>query len=110
MNHFEKPIVVVSKCLGFDACRYNAQIIEDKFVQRLAPHVNYTNVCPEVEIGMGIPREPVRLVMEGERVKMVQPDTGQDFTDRMEQFSRRYVSNLSEVDGFILKADHLPAV
>jgi uncharacterized protein YbbK (DUF523 family) len=42
--------------LGFDACRYNGQIIDDKLVKRLAPHVNYIEVCPEVEIGMGTPR------------------------------------------------------
>ena len=99
-----KPIVVVSKCLGFDACRYNAQVIEDKFVKKLAPHVHFRNVCPEVEIGMGTPRDPVRLVFEGDDVKMIQPETGNDFTKKMEQFSRRYVGGLVEVDGFIFKS------
>jgi uncharacterized protein YbbK (DUF523 family) len=72
MKKLETPIVVVSKCLGFDACRFNAQVIEDKFVKKLAPHVKFLSICPEVEIGMGTPREPVRLVLEGDEVKMIQ--------------------------------------
>jgi uncharacterized protein YbgA (DUF1722 family) len=52
---------------------------------------------------MGTPREPVRLVLEGDDVKMIQPDTGRDFTKKMERFSHHYVDSLSEVDGFILK-------
>ena len=83
---FETPIVLVSKCLGFDACRYNQQIIEDKFVKKLTPHVKFLNVCPEVEIGLGTPREPVRLVFEGDEVKMIQPDTGKDLTRKMKRF------------------------
>jgi uncharacterized protein YbgA (DUF1722 family)/uncharacterized protein YbbK (DUF523 family) len=99
-----KPHVVVSRCLGFDACRYNAQSIEDKFVRKLARHVNFQNVCPEVEIGMGTPREPVRLVLEGDETKLIQPETGRDFTSKMERFSRSYVNALEDVDGFILKS------
>jgi uncharacterized protein YbgA (DUF1722 family) len=53
---------------------------------------------------MGTPREPVRLVLEGERVTMIQPDTGHDFTDEMERFSRNFVNNLSDVDGLVLKS------
>ncbi len=104
MTDFEQPTVVVSKCLGFEACRYNGQVIDDKLVNRLAPHVKYVEVCPEVEIGMGTPREPVRLVLEGENVRMIQPGTGKDFTSKMNRFSRGFVGGLGDVDGFLLKS------
>ena len=104
MTVFETPIVLVSKCLGFDACRYNAQIIEDKFVKKLKSHVKFLNVCPEVEIGLGTPREPVRLVLEGDEVKMIQPATGRDLTRKMKHFSKDYLGSLKKVDGFILKS------
>jgi uncharacterized protein YbgA (DUF1722 family)/uncharacterized protein YbbK (DUF523 family) len=101
---FEKPVVVVSKCLGFDACRYNGQVIEDKFLRKLAPHAKFLQVCPEVEIGLGVPRDPIRLVSAGQGVKLVQPDSGKDVTDEMERFAGRYVSSLADVDGFVLKS------
>jgi len=101
---FEKPIVVVSKCLGFEACRYNGQVIEDRFLRKLAPHAKFLQVCPEVEIGLGVPRDPIRLVSAGQGVKLVQPDSGEDLTDKMERFSKRYVGSLADVDGFVLKS------
>ena len=75
-------------------------MIEDKFVAPLAPHVKYLEVCPELEIGMGTPREPVRIVLEGQRVPMIQTDTDHDFTEKIERFGQEYVGNLSESDGF----------
>jgi uncharacterized protein YbgA (DUF1722 family)/uncharacterized protein YbbK (DUF523 family) len=98
-----KPIVVVSQCLGFDACRYNGESIRDKLVDRLAAYVTFQKVCPEVEIGLGVPRKPVRLVRAGNGVKLVQPDTGRDITSKMKRFSGGYVAALGEVDGFVLK-------
>ncbi|MCW4033299.1 MAG: DUF523 domain-containing protein, partial [Candidatus Bathyarchaeota archaeon] len=58
MGDFPKPYVVVSKCLGFAQCRYNGLVISDDFVKKLRPFVNFNPICPEVEIGLGIPRNP----------------------------------------------------
>ena len=60
---FPKPVIVVSKCLGFDACRYNGQTIYDSFVDSLKEHVDFIPVCPEMEIGLGVPRQPIRMAM-----------------------------------------------
>ena len=78
-----KPTVVVSRCLGFDHCRYNGDVIMDKFVERLKPYVNYITVCPEVEIGLGVPRKPIRLVMENDILDIYQPDSGNTYTKEM---------------------------
>ncbi len=69
----DAPPAVMSACLEMDACRYNGQSIRARFVPRLAEHVDLIPVCPEVEIGLGVPRPPVRLVAAGDEVKMVQP-------------------------------------
>lgn len=98
-----KPRVLLSKCLGYEACRYNGQKLEDDFVRRLAPFVSYELVCPEVEIGLGTPRPPVRLVTTGGGLRMVQPETRRDVTRAMSRFASRYVSTIDEVDGAILK-------
>ena len=101
---FAKPVVVVSKCLEFEACRYNGERISASFIERLVPHVRFRPVCPEVEIGLGTPRDPIRIYLRGERKALYQPNTQTHLTRKMNAFSRRYLGGLEEVDGFILKA------
>jgi len=98
-----KPVVVVSKCLGFAHCRYNGEIINDAFVSRLADHVDYRPVCPEMEIGLGVPRDPIHIVSERGELRLVQPSTGRDVTAAMLDFCERFLGSLREVDGFLLK-------
>ena len=100
---FPKPRIVISKCIGFDPCRYNGEIVQDKFVARLEPHVEFVCVCPEVEIGLGTPRPPIRIVTSGKGFKLIQPSTGLDVSERMRGFSAGFLDDLQEVDGFILK-------
>ena len=64
MRQFAKPTIVVSKCLEFDACRYNGEMIPDVTIRNLQPFVTFIPVCPEVEIGLGTPRETIRIVEE----------------------------------------------
>ncbi|HUV86882.1 MAG TPA: DUF523 and DUF1722 domain-containing protein [bacterium] len=104
MREFAKPVVVVSRCLDFDAVRYDGSIIRDEFVRALKPHVTFIPICPEVEIGLGIPRQPVRIVeVDGAR-RLVQPATGLDFTAKMECFAASFLEGLDAVNGFILKS------
>jgi uncharacterized protein YbgA (DUF1722 family)/uncharacterized protein YbbK (DUF523 family) len=100
---FPKPRIVISKCIGFDPCRYNGEIIQDKFVDRLQPHVEFICVCPEVEIGLGTPRAPIRVVAAGSSFKLIQPSSGLDVSEKMRSFTSGFLGNLDDVDGFILK-------
>jgi uncharacterized protein YbgA (DUF1722 family)/uncharacterized protein YbbK (DUF523 family) len=100
---FPKPKIVISKCIGFDPCRYNGEIVRDKFVARLEPHVEFVCVCPEVEIGLGTPRASVRIVSSGDSFRLIQPSSGLDVSEKMRGFSRGFLDGLKEVDGFILK-------
>lgn len=66
-RQFSKPTIVVSECLGYAAVRFNGQPLNDHFLELLAPYVHIIPVCPEVAIGLGVPRLPVRLVnIDGE--------------------------------------------
>ncbi len=98
-----KPRIVISKCIGFAPCRYNGEIVQDKFVARLEPHVEFVCICPEVEIGLGTPRAPVRIVSSEDGFKLIQPSSGLDVSKTMREFSRGFLDGLKEVDGFILK-------
>ena len=77
--------------------------MHDKFVARLEPHVEFVCVCPEVEIGLGTPREPVRIASSGSSLKLIQPATGLDLTEKMHGFTAEFLTSVGEVDGFILK-------
>ena len=104
MSTFTRPLVVISKCLGFDHCRWNGLTIQDQFVDRLAGFVDYETVCPEVEIGLGVPRDPVRIVQTDKTLRLMQPATGKDHTRAMTGFSKEYLNALTDLDGFILKS------
>jgi len=100
---FPKPRIIISKCLTFDKCRYNGEVISDKFVDKIKSYVEFIPVCPEVEIGLGIPREPIRIVEVDGKNTLYQPATGKYFTDKMLSFTESYLKSLNNIDGFILK-------
>jgi len=100
---FAKPNVVISNCLELSACRYNGQVVKDDFVKKLAKHVSYIPVCPEVAIGLGTPRFPIRIVSQRNQSRLIQPATGIDVTDEMVDFTKQFFDKLRDIDGFILK-------
>jgi uncharacterized protein YbgA (DUF1722 family)/uncharacterized protein YbbK (DUF523 family) len=104
MRDFSKPVVVVSKCITFEPVRWNGQIIASDFVEKIKPYVNFVPVCPEVEIGLGVPRDPIRIVLVNGEKRLLQPATGLDFTEKMKSFSESFLHSLNAVDGFILKS------
>jgi uncharacterized protein YbbK (DUF523 family) len=104
MTEFPKPIVVVSKCIEFQPVRWNSEIISSDFVRRLKHCVTLIPICPEVEMGLSVPRNPLRVVSSDGKLKLVQHDTGIDLTDKMLMFAESYLNSLPAVDGFILKS------
>jgi uncharacterized protein YbbK (DUF523 family)/uncharacterized protein YbgA (DUF1722 family) len=99
-----RPVVVISKCLEFEACRYNGEKISFDWVAKLREHVTFVPVCPEIEIGLGVPRDPIRIVRLGDDLRLIQPATGRDITGEMEKFAGRFLDSVTEVDGFIFKS------
>lgn len=57
-----RPKLLISKCLGFENCRYNGQGASSKFRDSLKDYVEFCAVCPEVEIGLSTPREAIRII------------------------------------------------
>ncbi|WP_250672841.1 DUF523 and DUF1722 domain-containing protein [Paraclostridium ghonii] len=99
-----RPKLLISKCLGFENCRYNGQGASSKLVDSLKKHVDFCTVCPEVEIGLQTPREVIRIVDYDNEKKLIQPKTNKDHTEKMKNFSKNYISNLDDIDGCILKS------
>jgi uncharacterized protein YbbK (DUF523 family) len=61
-------------------------------------------VCPEVDIGLGIPRKPINLYHIGSDTKVIQSDTGMDLTVKLSNYCQEYLKYAGSVDGFILKS------
>lgn len=104
MKTFVKPRIVISKCIEYEFCRYNGQIIRSEIVSKLKPHVEFLPICAEVEIGLGVPRDPIRIVEKQAKKYLIQPTTDRDVTDDMKTFTQRYLSSLNDIEGFLLKS------
>jgi uncharacterized protein YbgA (DUF1722 family)/uncharacterized protein YbbK (DUF523 family) len=103
VRHFPRPRIVISRCIEFDSCRYDGSKIPSPVVAALKIHADCMPICPEVEIGLGIPRATVRIVRQESIDHLLQPATGRDVTGEMTVFANRFLDSLPPVDGFILK-------
>lgn len=103
-----RPRVGISACLLGTSVRFDGGHKRDIFVHdTLGQFVDFVPVCPEVESGMSIPREPLRQVSERGGIRLVGTRTGKDQSGRLESYARRRVDELADLDldGFILKKD-----
>ncbi|MBW1668477.1 MAG: DUF1722 domain-containing protein [Deltaproteobacteria bacterium] len=97
----------VSTCLLGEAVRYDGADAMDPYVSSvLGQFVELVPVCPEVEAGFGIPREPVQLEGDADSPHMVTVNTGKDLTSKMLSWTRRRVRELEKEGlwGFIFKS------
>ena len=108
-RNFPRVKIGVSSCLLGQEVRYNGGHKRDRFlVGSLSQFVDYVPVCPEVAIGLGIPRPPIRLVgdPDPDKPKAVgTDDPSMDVTSRLQSFARETVQTLGDISGYILKKD-----
>jgi len=102
---FTKPIVVISKCLTRATCRWDGERLSYPFAGILRQYARLVPVCPEIEIGLGCPREKILIVDQEGVLSLHQPITGRTLTRRMNAFAKRHLAGLLEVDGFLLKSE-----
>jgi uncharacterized protein YbgA (DUF1722 family)/uncharacterized protein YbbK (DUF523 family) len=103
-----KPRIGISACLLGQKVRYDGGDKRDRFLtETFGVHVEWVPVCPEAEVGMGVPREPVRLVGDRADPRMIAERSGKDWTGSMHRFAVQRVRALKELElsGCIFKKD-----
>lgn len=97
----------VSSCLLGNSVRYDGQHKHDHYItDTLGPFFEFVAVCPEVECGLTVPRESMRLVGDPNSPRLVTTRTEIDHTDRLLNWATRRVKELEKEDlhGFIFKS------
>ena len=98
----------VSTCLLGQDVRYDGGHKLDRFIRdTLGQYVDYVPVCPEVECGLGVPREAMRLVGEPSAPRLVTIRSGRDLTDQMLRWAEKRLAELAGegLCGFIFKSN-----
>jgi len=98
----------VSACLLGREVRHDGGHKRDRFLTDvLGTYVEWVPVCPEVEVGMSIPRPTIRLVQQGDELRLLDPRAGTDHTHAMTVYASRRAQTLEtlELCGYVLKKD-----
>src|SRR5919106_14898 len=103
----DRPRVGISACLLGQAVRWDGAHKRDGWlVDVLGPRVEWVPVCPEMEVGLGVPREPIRLVGDPRAPRLIS-ESGNDLTERMQSWVRRRTGELAALAlaGYVLKSN-----
>jgi uncharacterized protein YbgA (DUF1722 family)/uncharacterized protein YbbK (DUF523 family) len=108
-HHFaSKPKLGISACLLGQTVRYDGGHKRDIFLtDTLGRFVQWVPVCPELEVGMGVPREPVRLLGKADDPSMIAERSGKDWTAAMKRFGSARSGELKRLNlsGYVFKKD-----
>ena len=96
----------ISTCLLGECVRYDGGHKHDPFITgTLGRYFEWVSCCPEVELGLGIPRPTIRLESRADAIHLIMPKTADDLTRSMSIFARRRVDQLAKENlcGYLLK-------
>jgi len=104
----EKPLIRlgVSSCLLGENVRYDGgHKLEPLLEKVFGAHVEWVSVCPEVAIGLGVPRNKIQLENRDGMTKLIMPLTAADYTDPMIAYADDWLAGDGDgVYGMILKS------
>ncbi len=99
-----RPVMGIGSCLAGNAVRYNAQTKSpNQYVRGISENFEMRAFCPEMGIGMGVPRPPIHLVGSESSVRALDVDThSNDFTDKLAAYAGKVLELAPELCGYIL--------
>jgi len=95
----------LSACLAGEDVRYNGQNCLNKLItQDLDEYFEYVKVCPEMAIGLGTPRETIRVVRDGD-LQLRASRSNTDYSKAMRDFAKADMKRVADANlcGFIFK-------
>jgi uncharacterized protein YbgA (DUF1722 family)/uncharacterized protein YbbK (DUF523 family) len=103
MNYAARPLLGISSCLMGQKVRYDGTAKRDRWiVDQLGQYVDYQAYCPEVAIGLGTPRPPIRLVGTPESIRVVGVDDASlDVTGALEDYALNTAARLGDISGYV---------
>lgn len=103
MRYAERPLIGISSCLLGQKVRYDGTAKRDRWiVDQLGHYVDYRGVCPEMAIGLGTPRPPIRLVGTPDAMRVVGVDDPTlDVTEALESFALTTASESRDLSGYV---------
>jgi uncharacterized protein YbbK (DUF523 family) len=101
----EKPLVAISSCLLGERVRYDGNDSSSPaLVFNLEQELRLISLCPEVAIGLGVPRPPIRLVNQNAHIRVVGvEDERQDFTEPLQNYAAEIVHKYN-LSGYVFKS------
>ena len=98
----QQPIIGISACVMGESVRFDTSHKKSDFCMRdFGKHVSYEGVCPEMAIGMGTPRKPIRQIARPQGIVVSYPDGEGDVTQALQTFSDKKSQDMSHLSGFI---------
>jgi uncharacterized protein YbgA (DUF1722 family)/uncharacterized protein YbbK (DUF523 family) len=107
-KNLQRPRLGISACLLGRLVRYDGGHKHDPFLtETFGRFVDWVPICPEMEVGMGVPRESVRLVGAVHAPRMIAERSGRDWTEAMNSFAAKRSEDLTTLNlsGYVFKKD-----
>lgn len=104
----QAPRVGISRCLLREKVRFDGGHKHDALITEILGRVfQWVPVCPEVEIGLGTPRESLHLIGTPSKPRMIASRSKTDVTEAMRRFAAERLEELARIGlhGYILKKD-----
>lgn len=95
----------ISACLIGEKVRFDASNKPSNFcIQDFGKHVTYKSYCPEVAIGLPIPRATIRQVKQGDMIRVSRPDGTGDVTEALQAYGKKVAAMTKDISGYIFCA------
>lgn len=99
-----KPLIGIGSCLAGNAVRYNGDTKKpNQHVKEICEHFDARAFCPEMGIGLGVPRPPIQLVGTADTIRVLDVETlSHDYTDQIRSYARHVLAVEPRMCGYIL--------
>lgn len=104
---FQKADIVIgiSACLIGEKVRFDASNKPSNFcIKELGQHVTYKAYCPEVAVGLPIPRPTIRLIKDQQMIKVARPDGSGDVTEALKAYGKKIAAISNNLSGYVFCA------